>query len=163
MNKIILFSVLLLFGCTSSRTLVTGSANLTKMERDLRSSIANQADHFIGTRYRYGGSDRKGLDCSGLVYTVFREHALALPRSSAEQLRVGREISPQTARVGDLIFFRQNGKVNHVAIVTDVRGGDLWVTHSTTSRGVVKENLFASAYWSNRIEGVRDIIADGAK
>ena len=132
-------------------------------ESDLRLSIASEANQYLGTGYRYGGLDKKGLDCSGLVYLVFRDHSLSLPRSSAEQRRVGRHTTMRDARVGDLIFFRQQGKVNHVAIVTGVDRGELWVTHSTTSRGVIKENLNASAYWSKRIEDVRDIVSAGLK
>lgn len=125
----------------------------------MRTSIADVANTYIGTNYRYGGLDSRGLDCSGLVYKVFKDHAIMLPRSSAEQIRVGKTTSPQKAQIGDLIFFRQNGRINHVAIVTEVRSSGLWVTHSTTSRGVINENLYDSAYWSSRIEDVRNIIS----
>lgn len=150
-------------GCTTSRKLAGGESSIGKDENALRKSIALEANQFIGTRYRYGGMDRKGFDCSGLVYAVFQEHSLSVPRSSSEQLKAGRKVSTRTAQIGDLIFFRQAGKVNHVAIVTDIRSGDLWVTHSTTSRGVIRENLSSSFYWSNRIEGVRDIISSSGK
>lgn len=150
---------MLMIGCTSSRTLVHHSPGGFRNELSLRASIAREANTFVGTKYRYGGKDRKGLDCSGLVFTVYQDHALALPRSSSEQMKIGKRITANSAQVGDLIFFQQNGRINHVAIVTDIRGNDLWVTHSTTSRGVIREKLYDSAYWSSRIEGVRDIIS----
>lgn len=158
-----IFSTLLVLACTSSRTLVSRHTSGSAGERSLRQAIATDANHFIGTKYRYGGVDQSGLDCSGLVYSIFKAHALNIPRSSSEQIKVGRRISTKAAQVGDLVFFKQKGRINHVAIVTGRKSGDLWVTHSTTSRGVVREKLYDSSYWSSRIEGVRDIISISSK
>lgn len=145
--------------CNASRKLYHTDRLPHSNERAIRTSVADRANTYIGTNYRYGGLDSRGLDCSGLVYNVFKDHSIVLPRSSADQMRIGRPTSPKNAKIGDLIFFRQNGKINHVAIVTEVGSKGLWVTHSTTSRGVIHENLYDSAYWSSRIEGVRDIIS----
>lgn len=161
LRNFVIISLLIFLGCTPSRSLIKSGPANTNKEGTLRQSIAKEANTYVGTKYRYGGLDKRGLDCSGLVYTVFRNHSLPVPRSSGEQIKAGKKITPHSAQVGDLIFFKQNGKINHVAIVTDIRGDDLWVTHSTTSRGVVRENLFDSSYWSSRIEGVRDIIGSG--
>jgi len=47
----------------------------------LRSKIVQQAYNFLDTPYRYGGTERTGMDCSGLVYRVFRDAAgKSLPR-----------------------------------------------------------------------------------
>ncbi len=37
---------------------------------------------FLGTRYRFGGNTRNGLDCSAFVQQVFRELDVTLPRSA---------------------------------------------------------------------------------
>lgn len=155
MNKCFGLLVLLLVSCTAPKTL----QHPESVRHSVRHSIASKANAFIGTRYRYGGVDKRGLDCSGLVFTVFKDHAISLPRSSSAQMKLGKKISPQKARVGDLIFFRQAGKINHVAIITGVRNGEIWVTHCTTSRGVIREKLFESHYWTSRIEGVRDVLS----
>ena len=161
LKKLIFILPVLLLNCTSSRKLYHTDFPTNSNERAIRTSIADLANTYIGTNYRYGGLDGRGLDCSGLVYKVFKEHSITLPRSSAEQLRIGKTTSTKKAQIGDLIFFRQNGRINHVAIVTEVHSRGLWVTHSTTSKGVIHENLNESAYWSSRIEGVRDIISLG--
>lgn len=163
MDKVFLFTIFLVLACTSTRDLVNRHETRPSSEKSLRLSIATDANHFIGTEYRYGGMDQSGLDCSGLVYTIFKSHAFNLPRSSSEQMKVGRRISAKAAQVGDLVFFKQNGRINHVAIVTAIKAGDLWVTHSTTSRGVIRESLNDSSYWSSRVEGVRDIISISSK
>lgn len=159
LHLFLLFLFIFIVGCTSTRKLYhTGHSHKTD-EQTIRSSIAEKANMFVGAKYRYGGLDNKGFDCSGLVYSVYRDHAITLPRSSRDQMNLGKNISPKSAKVGDLIFFRQKGKINHVAIITGIRAGDIWVTHSTTSRGVVREKLFESPYWTSRIEEVRDVIS----
>lgn len=150
---------LFLLSCSSSKKLVHADHIPSSGERAIRTSIADLANKYVGTKYRYGGQDNRGLDCSGLVFKVFTDHAIKLPRSSSEQMRVGKMTTTKKAQIGDLVFFRQNGRINHVAIVTEVRPKGLWVTHSTTSRGVIHENLYDSAYWSSKIEEVRDIIS----
>ena len=71
----------------------------------------------------------------------------------------GAKIQLSNAQKGDLVFFALRGKPDHVAIVTqDASDGSLWVVHSTTSRGVLHEDIMASSYWSSRIKVARDII-----
>ena len=74
-----------------------------------RSSIVRSAESYLGTPYRYGGSSREGLDCSGLVLNVFRENGIGLPRTSASQYRVGEKVGREQLRPGDLVFFASSG------------------------------------------------------
>ena len=74
------------------------------MGRDL----AAEARRWLGTPYRYGGQDRSGTDCSGLVMEVYREVcAVKLPRSSSSQMSYCTEVARNKARMGDLMFFRR--------------------------------------------------------
>ena len=123
-----------------------------------RNQIVEDAGKYLGSPYKYGGNSRKGLDCSGLVHLVYLEAGIELPRTSAQQFRTGKSISLNKSQKGDLVFFTQKGKLNHVGIITKISKGSIWVIHSTTSRGVISEDILASSYWNSRIKGVRDVI-----
>jgi cell wall-associated NlpC family hydrolase len=71
----------------------------------------------IGTPYAWGGTSRRqgGFDCSGLVYAAFRSIGRPVPRTSYDQMRIGRRISWQGLRSGDLAFTNGGGHVMLVA------------------------------------------------
>ncbi len=68
-------------------------------------AVAGTALTLRGAPYRDGGADPNGFDCSGLVQYVYGQHAVAMPRSVAEQARVGRAIEASALEPGDLVFF----------------------------------------------------------
>ncbi|EMR02810.1 putative endopeptidase Spr precursor [Cesiribacter andamanensis AMV16] len=112
--------------------------------------VISTARAYLGTPYRYGGTDRKGIDCSGLLLCSFREADIKLPRTSAEQSSYGKAVSIYELRPGDLVFFsakKWKGKVSHAGLVTEVRGKDeILFIHSSTSKGVVESNLLSPYY-----------------
>ncbi|HXQ31343.1 MAG TPA: C40 family peptidase [Steroidobacteraceae bacterium] len=71
----------------------------------LGARAATLASGLIGTPYRYGGRSRAGLDCSGLVFYVYRELGLAVPRTAAEQRAAAVPVAAEALRPGDLVFF----------------------------------------------------------
>jgi len=108
-----------------------------------------------GVRYRNGGSDLEGFDCSGFTQYVFAQHALALPREVKDQFEVGQRVSASEVRAGDLLFFATTSRhVSHVAIALD---GDTFV-HAPSSNGVVRVEHLNAEYWRKRFLGVRRII-----
>ena len=127
-------------------------------EKLARVALAEEARKYIGTPYKYGSCDAsRGFDCSGLVYTVAKAQDLELPRSSGLMAASGTHIPWKKAEEGDLIFFGDHNKIHHVGIVEKNNGHQLWVIHSTTSDGVVKQNVLANAYWKKRILFAVDI------
>ena len=64
---------------------------------------------------------------------------------------LGKAIDIEDARSGDLIFYKKNGRVFHVSIISEGSGAELRVIHSTTSRGVIEEDILASPYWSDKM------------
>ena len=74
------------------------------------------AQQHLGTPYVWGGeSPTDGFDCSGLVQYTYRQLGVELPRTSAEQARLGRPVaSLAEARPGDLVAF--NSPVDHIGI-----------------------------------------------
>ncbi|MEO6346846.1 MAG: C40 family peptidase [Aquaticitalea sp.] len=115
----------------------------------LADDIIDYAEKFEGVRYKYGGTTKKGMDCSGLVTTAFSSEGISLPRSSSDIALSGDWIDIKEVQKGDLLFFATNKKsrkVNHVALVTFVNEGQVEFIHSTTSAGVITSSL-AEHYW----------------
>jgi len=123
-----------------------------------RTSLIHTADEYIGTPYKYASTDpSKGFDCSGFVYTVAKKNNLELPRSSSTMAAGVPHISWQKANPGDLVFFGDRGRINHVAMVEKVKGNELYIIHSTNQQGVISENVMNSAYWKKRLLFAVDI------
>ena len=75
------------------------------------------AERFVGAPYLWGGRTSLGLDCSGLVQTALAACGIAAPRDADMQEReLGRPISLEEARRGDLLFWK-----GHVAMLKDAR------------------------------------------
>ena len=113
-------------------------------------AIIESALDYTGTRYKYGGTTKKGMDCSGLLYVAFLQNDIALPRSSHLMADEGKRIKPSQIQKGDLLFFKtQRGKkkINHVGLVVDVEDDNVKFIHSTTSRGVIVSSLL-EGYWN---------------
>jgi cell wall-associated NlpC family hydrolase len=118
-------------------------------------SLTATALGFLGVPYRSGGADPAGFDCSGFVSYVFGQHGIALPRTVELQATVGADVDQPQA--GDLIFFRTSGRgPSHVGIAL---GPDRFI-HAPNSRGVVRIEMLASPYWSERYLETRRIIQD---
>jgi cell wall-associated NlpC family hydrolase len=110
--------------------------------------IAAEALALVGRPYRYGGSDLTGFDCSGLVYFVHAAHGIATPRTTLEQYRAARPVPANELAVGDLLFFRIDGKsVAHVAIYT----GDGRFVHAPETGRPVELRPLDDAYFQPRL------------
>jgi cell wall-associated NlpC family hydrolase len=83
--------------------------------RKLARKVVAYARHQVGVAYSWGGTTpATGFDCSGLVYAAYRSIGWTIPRSSWDQLRVGREVSFGRLRPGDLLFTEGGGHVQLV-------------------------------------------------
>ncbi|MEJ2163185.1 MAG: C40 family peptidase [Robiginitalea sp.] len=113
-------------------------------------AVIESALEYTGTRYKYGGTTRKGMDCSGLLYVSFLENDIPFPRSSYNMADEGKRVKLSQIQKGDLLFFktkRGGKKVNHVGLVVDVEDEEIKFIHSTTSRGVIVSSL-REGYWN---------------
>jgi len=154
----ILFLLALLSSCGSSRKAAKSSQrkaetiSKTQIKTPLSKtaeSIIAYAQQFKGTRYKYGGTTKKGMDCSGLIYTTFGEHGIAMPRTTKELSTKGDWVDIKQIHKGDLVFFatkKNSRKINHVGIVTDIKGNEISFIHSSSSRGVMISKL-SERYW----------------
>ncbi|MEO1448097.1 MAG: NlpC/P60 family protein [Bacteroidota bacterium] len=126
------------------------TATATLSRREVRELIAT-AESYEGTPYRLGGMSRKGIDCSGLVCKSYESIGRSVPRTTSQMSRTGKNVSKKRIQPGHLVFFnsKNSSGVNHVGLVTEVRGETIYFVHATTSRGVRTDNL-SDPYWAKR-------------
>lgn len=121
--------------------------------------VIRTARSYRGTPYRWGGTTRIGMDCSGLLCTSFKAINVDLPRTSNEQSQFGRHVRPRELRPGDLVFFgaaANSRQISHVGMVTDVKGRDeVYFIHASTSLGVKEDNLYSNYYQKIFLKAVR--------
>ncbi|WP_299151314.1 C40 family peptidase [uncultured Dokdonia sp.] len=147
--------ILLLTSCGSSKRTTVKDISTTKTER-----IIKQAQAFSGTRYKFGGTTRKGMDCSGLIYVAFQKENIVLPRVSRDMAQRGKPVKNKDIDTGDLLFFRtskSSKRINHVGLVTKVDGDDIYFIHATTSKGVLTSNL-NERYWNRAYVMARRVL-----
>lgn len=130
----------------------------TRVNRNVQ-KVIQTARSYRGTPYRWGGTTRIGMDCSGLLCTSFKAIDVNLPRTSTEQSRFGPQVRPKDIQPGDLVFFsesRFSSKISHVGMVTEVKSQEeIYFIHASTSLGVIEDNLFSDYYQKIFIKAVR--------
>lgn len=100
---------------TSKKELVSSSD--ADADSTLRSQIAEFARRFEGNPYVWGGTSlTRGADCSGFTQSVLENFRIDIPRTSREQAVSGNRVGLDEIKPGDLIFYRRNGIINHVAL-----------------------------------------------
>lgn len=130
----------------------------TPLPESVVDQIVHTALGLRGTPYTLGGDNpSSGFDCSGLVWYVFEQAHVSLPRTAAEQYLAGRPVPPDQIRAGDLLFFRTTTSgPSHVGIALGSFGEGEFI-HAPTENGVVRVERFDTRYWRSRLLGVRRI------
>ncbi len=86
----------------------------------LSRSIELKAKKLLGKPYVWGATGPNCFDCSGFTQKVYRSVGINLPRVSRNQAKVGKLVTFNELKKGDMVFFdtsRVNrGRVNHVGI-----------------------------------------------
>lgn len=138
---------------SSKKTYKTVSSHKSKRTHTNYNSkadaIIDYAQTFDGVKYKYGGTTKKGMDCSGLIVTSYKKEDVLLPRTTSQLATTGDWVDVKEVQKGDLLFFatkKNSRNVNHVGIVTNTRQGYVEFIHSTTSRGVITSEL-SEKYW----------------
>lgn len=148
-------------------------ANIEKANKEIEKTGINlynekitellaEADTYLGTPYRYGGTSRSGIDCSAFVLSVFgATMGIQLPRVAASQAQEGERISKDELKKGDLVFFAHRKRIAHVGIVNEVNKetGEIKFIHAATSRGVMVSSL-DDKYWGPRYRFAQRVISE---
>jgi hypothetical protein len=108
-----------------------------RLPRVDRARLLEELATYQGTPYLEGGNTRRGIDCSGLVRSVYAAVGVDLPRTVLAQFGQGLSPSRKDVRTGDLVFFGKRGRPTHVGIAVTNQE----MMHSSSSRGVVLEDI----------------------
>ena len=143
---------------TSSTKSPTGNKESSSMK--VRLEIADFGKKFVGVNYKYAGqSPATGFDCSGFTSYVMKGFGVTISPASAAQAITGNRVALDRAQPGDLLFFGDNEKkIQHVALIVKNDKSGITCVHSTTSRGVMVENVNKSTYWEPKILFARSVL-----
>jgi cell wall-associated NlpC family hydrolase len=149
-----------LLACSPHVTSTSSKSGTSASSLKLRNEITDYAKKFVGVTYKYAGqSPGTGFDCSGFTSYVMKGFGINLSPASAAQSTTGRKIPLDRVLPGDLVFFGESEKkIQHVALVVKRDKTGITCIHSTTSRGVIVENVSTSTYWKPRLLFARDVM-----
>ena len=137
-------------------SLSLGSTSAMAGDDGFAQKLLGKAMQLIGVKYRFGGTNPEtGLDCSGYVQYVYKSSVgVNLPRTAAEQARIGERVATSEVRPGDMVFFNTRGFNNsHVGSYV---GNGMFV-HAPNSRSRVRFDSLESGYWKTKFTGVRRV------
>lgn len=137
--------IVLHFACAPS-----SSTNQLDRKNQDATALIRKARTLIGSPYRYGGTTPKGFDCSGLIKYLYQSQNVHLSGGSRDIFRGVKTIPHDKVKPGDLVFFTLNGKIDHVALVSDINKNSCHVIHSTSSKGVIEQDYLKSSYWTKK-------------
>jgi cell wall-associated NlpC family hydrolase len=120
-----------------------------------RSLLVRLVKTFLGAPYRLGGTTLKGLDCSAFVRKIYEVFNIHLPRTTREQLSIGKRVTKEELKEGDLVFFKTGASRANNAHVGIYIGNNEFVHASSRKREVKVDNLNAPYFSSHFLRGVR--------
>ncbi|MEO6849034.1 MAG: C40 family peptidase [Mucilaginibacter sp.] len=163
---VLLMALLVLCSCHSKRAVLKGepgevvkpqalvaekySTLLGVTQSDIRNGrLYEFIDQWMGTPYRFGGVDKSGVDCSGLVYLLQQQvYGITIPRMTSQQVTMIKRKYEDELQEGDLVFFDYDGKqFSHVGVY--LQNG--YYIHASSSKGVIIVKLhdpYAYKYFS---------------
>ncbi|RYY69802.1 MAG: NlpC/P60 family protein [Chitinophagaceae bacterium] len=116
-------------------------------------------DEWWSTAYRYGGTTKRGIDCSALTGLLLSTvYAISVPRTARDQYSASEKIAREDMQEGDLVFFNTKGGISHVGVYLN---NDRFV-HASTSSGVTISNL-NDDYYAKRFIGAGRPIVKGTQ
>ena len=110
---------------------------------------------FLGVPYRLGGSTLKGIDCSAFVKKIYEIFNIQLPRTTWEQIRIGKRVGKSELEEGDLVFFKTRTRRASNAHVGIYIGNNQFVHASSHNREVKVDNLDEPYFNQRFLNGVR--------
>ena len=103
--------------------LLSSCGSARKARERKADTVIQTARGYTGTPYKWGGTTRSGMDCSGLLINSFNAIDYKIPRTSEAQSKLGKKVKIDKLERGDLVFFatgKKKRKITHVGLVTDL-------------------------------------------
>ena len=115
-----------------------------------------EASKWIGTPYRNGGSNRKGVDCSGLTTQIYKKVYRKKLKNNADDQRTQdcRKVTKGKLEEGDLVFFH-NGRSKRRATHVGIYLKDGKFIHASSSQGVIISRVNDTYYKKCWMQGGR--------
>lgn len=132
--------------------LILGGVSAAKASPSYDQEVTETAKLYKGTPFKWGGTTPKGFDASGFTKYIFKTTVVNknLPRTSVEQYKGGSSVAKGKERLGDLVFFKTNGK--SVSFVGIYMGNKEFI--AATSKGVRIQSL-NTKYWKETYVGAK--------
>lgn len=153
------FVLITISGCSSStpqsyrqpEIKISGKSINLSDSKTVRKILKQHHAQWRNVKHKLGGLSQNGIDCSGLVYNVFKnKFGITIPRSTELQSNIGKTINRKQIKAGDLVFFKTGLFKRHVGIY--IENGKF--LHVSTSKGVIisslKNTYWANAYWKTQ-------------
>lgn len=126
----------------------------------LRQEIIAYAKTLLGIKYVYGGSSKKGFDCSGFVGYVFEHFGISLERSSKDMGNNGKSVKKADLKPGDLVFFDTNGGLNAINHVGIYIGNNKFIHASSGVGRKVTISSLSDSFYLKKYMRARDYLTD---
>ena len=149
---VFLLPLLFFIACSSKRNLPKdskkASSRIVEKYADMMDvsprKLANKQlyefiDDWEGTKYKMGGLSKSGIDCSGLVFLLYKDvYQKEIPRNTSKQVEIIKRKYESQLKEGDLVFFDYDGKAfSHVGVF--LQNG--YYVHASTRKGVMIQKL----------------------
>ena len=154
--------ILMTVSCTAKKKQNSSGSHVTQQTRryanadDREKRILDEYKQWRGTRHKMGGTGSRGIDCSGFVKEIYRDvFNIELPRTTKEQVKLGKPVSFKALQPGDLVFFKPPTYARHVGIFLSQSE----FVHASKTKGVTVSRIDAR-YWGKYYWTARRILPE---
>ena len=102
---LVCFACSLVVGATASTALAAPAQSPPPIVVPPGDEVADLAQQYVGSPYRWGGASPSGFDCTGFVVWVYSQFGVALPHNEAGQLASGPAVDADDLQPGDVLVF----------------------------------------------------------
>ena len=155
----IIISLIYIVGCSPKYDYTLHKPKVL-YDKPSRKAMKKMLHKTLGKDYRWAEEGPDKFDCSGLVYYCYASMNKQVPRTAREQAKIGKTISPNELKYGDLVFFdttaRKTGAITHVGIYV----GNGKFQHASNEKYGVRISSLNDPYYQKRLRICKRYIED---
>lgn len=115
----------------------------------LREKIIETAKKYSGIPYLWGGNTTAGFDCSGLVYSIYRQNGIIIERDCRPQCKTGLIVDREKLLPGDGVYFTTyRPGASHAGIY--IGDGKFIHSNNTVEINGLDDDLFKGKFFGGR-------------